>query len=167
MAAHRASLFMGFHRQEHWSELLFPSPGDLPYPGIEPESPALAVVFCLFVCFFTTSSTWEACSNKVPVNCKQQKLSLSHFWWPHTWEPETVELSFLTFLEAINLKSNSWSSHAPSKKLSLRVLLCLSWTSAVVRDLWPPLGGKWQHSNPRLRLHRAFPPRVCVSALFL
>ena len=33
-------LSMGFLRQEYWSEP-FPSPGDLPDPGIEPESPAL------------------------------------------------------------------------------------------------------------------------------
>ena len=32
---------MGFSRQEYWSELPFPSPGDLPHPGIEPRSPAL------------------------------------------------------------------------------------------------------------------------------
>ena len=32
---------MGFSRQEYWSGLLFPSPGDLPDPGIEPRSPAL------------------------------------------------------------------------------------------------------------------------------
>ena len=32
---------MGFSRQEYWSDLLFPSPGDLPDPGIEPRSPAL------------------------------------------------------------------------------------------------------------------------------
>ena len=30
---------MGFSRQEYWSELPFPSPRDLPNPGIEPESP--------------------------------------------------------------------------------------------------------------------------------
>ena len=34
-------LSMGFSRQEHWSGLPFPSPGDLPDPGIEPRSPAL------------------------------------------------------------------------------------------------------------------------------
>ena len=34
---------MGFSRQEYWSGLLFPSPGDLPNPGIEPGSPALQV----------------------------------------------------------------------------------------------------------------------------
>ena len=33
---------MGFPRQESWSGLPFPSPGDLPDPGIEPMSPALA-----------------------------------------------------------------------------------------------------------------------------
>ena len=32
---------MGFSRQEYWSGLPFPSPGDLPYPGIEPRSPTL------------------------------------------------------------------------------------------------------------------------------
>ena len=32
---------VGFPRQEYWSGLPFPSPGDLPDPGIEPRSPAL------------------------------------------------------------------------------------------------------------------------------
>ena len=40
--ANQASLFMGFSRQEYWSGLLFPSPGDLPDTGIKPTSPALA-----------------------------------------------------------------------------------------------------------------------------
>ena len=39
--AHQVPLSMGFSRQEHWSRLPFPSPGDLPDPGIEPRSPAL------------------------------------------------------------------------------------------------------------------------------
>ena len=39
--AYQASLSMGFSRQEYWSGLPFPSPRDLPDPGIEPESPAL------------------------------------------------------------------------------------------------------------------------------
>ena len=34
-------LSMGFSRQEYWSGLLFPSPRDLPNPGIKPGSPAL------------------------------------------------------------------------------------------------------------------------------
>ena len=39
--AHQAPPSMGFSRQEHWSGLPFPSPGDLPHPGIEPRSPTL------------------------------------------------------------------------------------------------------------------------------
>ena len=39
--AYQAPPSMGFSRQEYWSGLPFPSPGDLPDPGIEPRSPAL------------------------------------------------------------------------------------------------------------------------------
>ena len=55
--ARQAPLSMGFSRQEYWSGLLCPPPGDLPDPGIEPTSltsPALAGRY------FTTSVTWEA-----------------------------------------------------------------------------------------------------------
>ena len=41
--AHWAPLFMGFPRQKYWSGLPFPSPGDVPSPGITLPSPALAV----------------------------------------------------------------------------------------------------------------------------
>ena len=47
---------MGFPRQECWSGLPFPSPGDLPNPGIKPTSPALAGRF------FTTESPGKPCS---------------------------------------------------------------------------------------------------------
>ena len=40
--ARQAPLSIGFPRQESWSELPFPAPGDLPDPEIEPTSPALA-----------------------------------------------------------------------------------------------------------------------------
>ena len=39
--AYQAPWSMGFSRQEYWSGLPFPSPGDLPNPGIEPGSPTL------------------------------------------------------------------------------------------------------------------------------
>ena len=41
MVAHQVSLSRGLFRQEYWSGFPFPSPGDLPYSGIEPGSPAL------------------------------------------------------------------------------------------------------------------------------
>ena len=52
--AHQAPLSMGFSRQEYWSGLSCPPQRDLPNPGTELTSPALAGRF------FTTSATWEA-----------------------------------------------------------------------------------------------------------
>ena len=40
----QAPLSLGFSRQEYWSGLSFPSPGDLPDPGIESGSPTLQTV---------------------------------------------------------------------------------------------------------------------------
>ena len=39
--AHQAPMSMGFSKQEYWSGLPFPPPGDLPDPGIKPAVPAL------------------------------------------------------------------------------------------------------------------------------
>ena len=46
--AYQAPLSMGFSRQEYWSGLPCPPPGDLPDPGIEPRSPALQADSLLF-----------------------------------------------------------------------------------------------------------------------
>ena len=67
--AHMAPLSMGFSRQEHWSGLPCPLPGDLPDPGIKPSSlmsPALADGF------FTTNVTWE-----IEFKTKQSKYGLT------------------------------------------------------------------------------------------
>ena len=69
----QAPLSMGFSRQEYWSGLPFPSPGDLPNRGIEPTcliSPALAGRL------FTTSPTGEA----LPL---QVSLAQLQAHWPH------------------------------------------------------------------------------------
>ena len=50
---HKAPLSMGFPRQEYWSGLPFPSPGELPNPGIETAAPALQAVSCIAGRFFT------------------------------------------------------------------------------------------------------------------
>ena len=60
--AHQTALSIEFPRQEYWCGLLFPSPGDLPDPGIKLASlasPALAGWF------FTMSVTWEALSSYI------------------------------------------------------------------------------------------------------
>ena len=68
---------MGFSRQDDWSGLPFPPPGDLPDPGTEPaslSSPALAGGF------FTTSTAWEAPVIQVPylrkTGCKGDENSV-------------------------------------------------------------------------------------------
>ena len=70
--ARQAPLSMEFSSQEYWSGLLFPSPGDLPNPGIKPVSlvsPALAGRF------FTTSDTWET---QTPLLC--YSIFFSYVW---------------------------------------------------------------------------------------
>ena len=58
----QAPLSMGFPRQEYWSGLPFPSPGDLPNPGIKPTSPALQVNS--FATEPPRNSTHKSVSNK-------------------------------------------------------------------------------------------------------
>ena len=66
----RAPLSMGFPRQEYWSGLPFPPQGDLPDPGIEPESPAPAGRF------FTTEQPGKPkCKVGIIVPWKSQKLN--------------------------------------------------------------------------------------------
>ena len=67
----QASLSMGFSRQEYWSGLPFPSPGDLPNLGIE-----LTFLMSLALAggFFTTSATWEA--------PHISPLAIKHRTWP-------------------------------------------------------------------------------------
>ena len=59
--AYQASLSMGFPRQEFWSGLPLPSPGDLPEPGIKPVSPALTGRF------FYHWATREALPGRIPL----------------------------------------------------------------------------------------------------
>ena len=115
--AYQAPLSMGFSRQENWSRLPFPSPGDLPDPGIEPQSPTLqadaltseppgkpwmweldykeswAPKNC---CFWTMvlEKTLESpldCKEIQPVNPKR-KLVLNTHWkdWCWSWNPNTL-----------------------------------------------------------------------------
>ena len=62
--AHQAPLSMEFSRQEYWSGLPCPPPGDLPDPGIETMS---LKSLALADGFFTTSATWEATPSLAPV----------------------------------------------------------------------------------------------------
>ena len=71
----QAPLSMGFSRQEYWSGLPCPPPGDLPDPGIKPISlmfPALAGRF------FTASAAWEALESRTIICKESDWTTLSH-----------------------------------------------------------------------------------------
>ena len=68
----QAPLSMRFSRQKYWSGLLFPSPGDIPDPGIEPVSPALTDKF------FTTESLGK------PIDVLSYWLKIHVYIW-YSW----------------------------------------------------------------------------------
>ena len=65
--AHHAPLSMEFSRQEYWSGLPFPPPGDLPNTEIEPLSPALAFGF------FTTAPAENSTPTELKNKTNKQK----------------------------------------------------------------------------------------------
>ena len=77
----QAPLSTGFSRQEYWSRLLFPSPGDLPHPGIKPGSSALKVDSLL------TEPYWDISSSRkiVSIDGDVKKQTLGHCWWECKW----------------------------------------------------------------------------------
>ena len=68
--AYQASPSMGFSRQEYWSGLPFPSPEDLPDPGIEPGSPALEA---------------DALTPETPGKPQNLALRCAVFYWGRGW----------------------------------------------------------------------------------
>ena len=82
--AHQAPLSVGFSKQEYWSGLPHPPPGDLPNPGVEPASlmsPALAVVFLTTstTCSVQFSSITQPCLTLCdPMDCRTPGLPVHH-----------------------------------------------------------------------------------------
>ena len=109
----QAPLSKGFSRQEYWSGLPCPPPGDFSNPGMEPESlmsPTLAGRF------FTTSATWEA-----PNPEHLLLISILTPWWASKDSQRKQELrsTGLDFASEFTLLSQgSW--HAPPLVLSGR-----------------------------------------------
>ena len=82
--AHQAPLSIGFSRQEHWRALPFPSPGDLPDPGIEPvslTSPALAGYNPVILLIITVRDSLDVNTKTsiriyhISIACKQLKTA--------------------------------------------------------------------------------------------
>ena len=74
--ARQPPLSMGFSRQEYWSGLPCPPPGDLPHAGIKPAS---LISSALTGGFFTTSSTWEA--SEAPINTCLTPTTPASLWY--------------------------------------------------------------------------------------
>ena len=107
---------MGFPRQEYWSGLLFPSPGDFPGPGIKPAS---------------------------PLTGRQVLTSvMSDSVRPHRWQPSRLPVPGI--LQARTLEwvaisfSNAWKWKVKGKSLSRVRLLATPWSAAYQAP--PPMG---------------------------
>ena len=88
--AHQAPLSMEFYRQEHWSGLPFPSPEDLPDPGIKPGSPEL-------LADSLPSEPPGKSKLKLKNNCRRHKRHSFDPWvrklpWRRKWQPTPVFL---------------------------------------------------------------------------
>ena len=113
--AHQTPLSMGFSRQEFWSELSFPSPGDLPDPGLEPWSPALQADSLLH-------EPWG--KPLFPHGCLKHLLShqfssvqlLSHIWlstapWTETCQPSLSITNSWSLLKLMSIHLAIHSNH--------------------------------------------------------
>ena len=98
--AQQAPLSMGFCRQEYWSGLPFPPPGNLPNPGIEtesPVSPALQAVFCFFFLFFFYH--WAAREVLSEINVHKLCNKTNQYLGWHYWK-----LEFSLWVSDVTLK---------------------------------------------------------------
>ena len=83
IVARQAPLSIGFSRQKYWCVLPFPSPEDLPDPGIKPASPALQAVSCIAGRSFNNWATKEPqmtllVTNYLPHHSKEMATSVLH-----------------------------------------------------------------------------------------
>ena len=128
----QASPSMGFSQQGYWSGLLFPSPGDLPNPGIEPEFPALQAML------YPLSHQGKDCHNKFaehplfhmwllfsrkscptlcdPMDCSMLVSSVHRISW--TKILEWVAISFCRDLHDPGIKLSSLALKVDSLPLS-------------------------------------------------
>ena len=111
--AHQAPLSMGFSRQEYWSGLPFPSPGDLPNPGIKPGSLTLQA---------------DALSSEPPATLRQGEEK-THWMWLN--KVQTFEITGVEGLKKVPVGGfviHQWDEIICFSKLDTKILLyvCLA-----------------------------------------
>ena len=139
--AHQAPLSMGFSRQEYWSGLPFPSPGDLPDPGIDPHLLHLL--------------HWQADSFTVETPGTPLNVTLCEFWYPPSshlhrdpkwgqgrmaaWDSEAAGQVHLLLTDGLELLTSS---------LEFQFLICeMVIPSACRLGGTTQLYGSWLHSR--------------------
>ena len=100
---------LGFSRQEYWSGLPFPSPENLPDPGIEPRSPALQA---------------DSLLSEPP------GAPFHQYFCQKTYQRKSEKGSWLTFLPLI------WQQHLASKQQVSIFSLDCSWPGSTFQDFW-------------------------------
>ena len=113
---------MAFSRQEYWSGELFPFPGDLPYPGIKPRSPALQADLFFFFLFLPSEPAgkpWGPDRVTKSAPCKYHTLfRMQNLKWLRTEVCSSVDISTLCHrIRVWALPPEAWvltgSSHFP------------------------------------------------------
>ena len=123
---HQASLYLGLPMQDYWSGLLFPSPGDIPDPGIKPTSSVVAGRF--FTTELPASAQFSTVDQSCPILCNPMDCSIPGLPIQHQFKLMSIELvmpsNHLILWRPLLL--------LPSVFLSIRVfsnesVLCITW----------------------------------------
>ena len=119
--AHQTPLSMGFSRQEYWSGLPYPPPGDLPNPGVKPRSPSLQVDFL---------PSEPPGNPRVLKNYAKSTLLMPYKWNNKTWMTEHLFTTWLTEYLSPLLR------HRAQKKRFLSKYYSLLTMHLVTQELW-------------------------------
>ena len=152
--AHQAPLSMGFSRQEYWSGLPFPSPGDLPYPGTETRSPALQADSLL------------AEPQGKPKNTEMGSLSLLHWIFP-TKESNQGLLHCREILYQLSYEGSPYQTNSKEIKCfffqlnyhhcNVQLFIDFSWISLVLITIVP------MHLMNQLTMNSIYHPNLSTS----
>ena len=118
-AVHQAFLSMGFSRQEYWSGLPFPFPGDLPDPGIQPKS---LKFLPLGSRFFTTMagncrlSVRLVCFSPVPKTVPDHRRHSRNIWWISQWVNNSKLPNLIQYVIPLPIQSLSHTTPPPSSQ---------------------------------------------------
>ena len=163
---------MGFSRQKYWSGLPFPSPGDLPDPGIEPVSPALAGWFSTTSSVQSLSRVWLFATPWTAA--RQASLSITNSRNP--FKPMSIESvmpsSHLTLCRPLLLLPSIFPTKTPRKPTG-EGRLALSWKKAP--DTWlttvyfhhSSFRAKWSANEPRGGHSLPQPPQAPITTVSL